>query len=296
MIKKIIMLLTVLAISFTFGAYKATLIDFNVLGSYSNAEDTTNQKLYNGRWRATLNSSADFLLNRKWTYCKNVPVKDTKESLVFGSNTTSGNVLGVRVFFPRSGYNAQAKVFPMFEIASYAGADGKAYVGRGLLKNVGVIKQLSVMIKGKNFPHGLYIDLLDEDQMTKSYFFGYLDFNGWSTRIWENPAYLERLRDRRVIRVPLYPRVEPLIKLQSFTFTRDGEHVADNFIAYISWIKVDYDKAIISEDDDIDDEKVWGIQKYSSDIKAKNEADRLSSSDEMEELEKKKMNIDSEKK
>jgi len=290
MIRKFLMASAILA-GLLSAAFEETLIDFNELGSYENHEDEQFKMLFNANWRAALNSSADFLVNRKATYCANAPVKGTiTEKNEFKGGTGDGYVLGIRVNFPQSDYNAFAKVTPMFEIESYAGEDGNKFLNKGLLKNTGTLKTIRVYVKGKNFPHAMYINIKDESEKVTAYFLGYLNFEGWGTRSWENPNYLENVRDRRIVRVPLYPRVEPLSKLDSFTFFRDSAALPGDFIAYIGWTKIEYDKSIIETEEDIDDEKIWKIRTDASDLKAKSEKERLERVFELENLEKAKMN------
>lgn len=275
-----------------FAAWEDVLIDFNVLGGYENDADVQFQMLYNDRWTAKLNSSADFILNRKLTYCKNAPVKGTitKENGFVGGQG-DGSVLGIRINYPSSDYNAYAIIAPKFEVESYGGQDGKKFLNKGLLKNIGTIKTISSYIKGKNFPHSIYVKLKNENDEVKSYHLGYLNYDGWAIKSWENLDYLAQVRDRQLVRVPLYPRVEPLVKIDSFVIFRDGATLADNFVTYIGWVSVTYDKAIIKDDnDDIDDEAIWQIETDDSNLKAKLEKERLDRTRELEDLELKKMN------
>lgn len=287
---KLIALFTVLFLSVSFAQFDDTLIDFNTTGTLQDSDDEKLKMLYNENWRAVLNSSADFLPNRKLTYVKNVGVTATE----FNNFEADGNVLGVRVNFPQNDYNSYAKVKPMIEIESYAGDDGDLYVGYGLLKNVGLIKNIKGYVKGKNFPHTMYINLLDANGELTAYPMGPLNFDGWETMVYQNQMYLDEVRNRRLTRIPLYPRVEPLVKLESIQFFRHGSSYAGDFIAYVGWINVEYDKAIIDEDDDIDDEAVWEIRSTESDLKAAAEKERLDRTAELEELERKKMNLSEE--
>ena len=284
-----------LFVSFSFSAFKDTLIDFNQLGTFENDPDEVNRLIYNGNWSVRLNASSDFLGNRELSHAKNVEIASTKDNQIFLNGGSSGNVLGVRVNFPPFDSAAYATVKPFFEFLSHSGEDGNQLVGKGVLKNVGNIKYINSYVKGKNFPHSLYIYLRNEDGALMPFFMGYLNYSGWRNLQYQNPNYLENVRFRDTKPAPLeYPRLEPLIKLDSIKIRRSGEAVSGDFVTYIGWITMEYDKAIITGDEeaDIDDEAVWGILTETTARLQKKALEKIRIIKESRELERKRMNLD----
>jgi len=182
-----------------------------------------------------------------------------------------GKVLGVRVHFPIEAFNASALIKPPFEIPAYEplGEQGdsndvsdtktKFEEGYGLLKNVGTIKSVAVNVYGLNFPYGLWTNILDDYGNQKSLYMGHLNFDGWGELRWDNPAYIQEVRNRDLRLVPLYPDTMPFIKFAGFEVKRNGDQVGGDFITYFKDVKVIYDKAVLDTDRDIDDEALWKI-------------------------------------
>ena len=112
---------------------------------------------------------------------------------------------------------------------------------------------------GMNFPHGLYVLLSDNDNVTRRYFMGFLGFDGWKELRWNNPQYLTEIRNREIRVYPIYPRGMPFVKFEGFQITRDAAHVGGTFIGYFKDVKIIYDKAVLTSDRDIADEDLWGI-------------------------------------
>jgi hypothetical protein len=197
-------------------------------------------------------------------------------------------VMGFRIHFPVADFNSWARISPPFEIPAFAkkatiddqgaitdakdnGPDGltrfegsydanaKITTAYGVVKNVGVIKSLAVTVKGLNFPHGLSVVLKDADGNDQTIFLGYLNFDGWKTIQWDNPAYVQDVRNRELRLFPLYPKSTPMVKFDGFLVTRDAEHEGGDFVAYVKDVRILYDKAVLEAGRDIDDESVWGI-------------------------------------
>jgi hypothetical protein len=185
-------------------------------------------------------------------------------------------VMGVRVNFPQNDFNSWALVQPPFEIPAYADptevqddgtltvpedqeGSGDKYVGAGVLKNVGTLKSISVTVHGLNFPHGFSVILQDETNEQKEVFMNYLDFNGWRTLEWENPNYVENVRNRELRELPLYPNLQPMRKLIGFRIYKDGSMPGGDFITYIKDVTLTYDLAVLDLQRDINNEQVWGI-------------------------------------
>ena len=128
-----------------------------------------------------------------------------------------------------------------------------------MVKNVGTIRSIAVNVYGLNFPHGLSAILLDNDGNERIVFMGFLDFDGWAELTWNNPSYIEHVRNRELRLNPLYPTAVPFVKFGGFIIHRDGDRQGGDFITYFRDVKLIYDKAVLDTDRDIDDEGLWGI-------------------------------------
>lgn len=268
-----------------------TLIDFNDYGKPEVTNNADYKNFWNGFWRVRLNASGDYIENRKLTYALNIPVKKAKEGRLGYSN--DGFALGARVNYPSLNANAYATLSPVYEFEAYpTNAQGEytnTYEGKGVLHNVGLIKTITTFVKGKNFPHSLYLNVSDENDIVHPYFMGYLTFDGWQEKTWANPVYLTEVRDRALVRTPNYPKVEPIVKFKSFVLFRNAEYVAGDFVAYFGYVRLVYDRAIFDQDDDINDEDMWKIRRSYSRNKADAENERLKSAGELERIERVKM-------
>jgi hypothetical protein len=230
-------------------------------------------------WDVVLASSSRTNLNQSLSMTAEVPVAKGQ----FAGKT----VFGVRIHFPSESYNSWARVKPPFEVPAFestavdaqgnitpakADANGltrfegsydsntKVKTALGVVKNVGTIKTVAVNVKGLNFPHGLSLVLKDADGNEKVIFMGYLNFDGWKELRWDNPAYVNDVRNRELRIFPLYPKSVPFVKFDGFVITRDAASEGGDFVAYFKDVKVLYDKAVLNADEiDINDEDVWGI-------------------------------------
>jgi len=214
-------------------------------------------------WEVILSSSSRTIPNMVNSYTKEATSKQF------------GKVLGVRVHFPVEPFNSNALVKPPFEIPGYEplsddgsttqAADTKTKFedGYGILKNVGTIKSIAVNVYGLNFPYALRIlfqkDEGDGGQQIFSLPMGNLQFDGWGELRWDNPAYIQEVRNRDLRLYPLYPDTMPFIKFFGFEIKRDASQVGGDFVTYFKDVKVIYDKAVLDTDRDIDDESVWKI-------------------------------------
>ncbi len=222
-------------------------------------------------WEVVLNSSARTVSSVTLSRVAAAPVKSDARVPFAGKE-----VMGVRVLFPTSMVNANARIVPPFSIPAFEPAgdvDDNGNVsnagsvagttrfeeGYGILKNVGTIKAISVTTQGMNFPHGLYVLLEDPDGVEKRYFMGYLGFDGWKELKWTNPAYVSEVRARELRLLPIYPTLTPYVKFAGFLVTRDAADAGDNFVGYFKDVKIIYDKAVLTSDRDISDEDIWGI-------------------------------------
>lgn len=281
--------------------------------------------LHNDNWRVYLNDSSQSVENRELSYCKNVETKgkqdfgdrspDNSTNVVvkqkqtyvtnatnvhtakglyyYPSNDNTRNVLGIRIHYPIPAWSSYGKVRPPFEIEFYGGYDGKKFHnGRGVVDNVGTIKEVTSWVNGRNFKIAYSIDVRDRGGKERSFFMGYLYFRGWVNTKWENPNYLTKVRDRKLKRERMYPVHRPAVKLENLTFYRDKSVAGGDFVTYIRDIKLTYDEAIPDiweEKMDIEDEDVWHILKKDSYEKRVKEAARVKEHVELYEIEKDRM-------
>jgi hypothetical protein len=255
----------------------STLVDFrDVAGSSFSSEDLAAMKtsLYIANWEVRLNSSASSTGNQTLTYARVAKVGD--KAAKFNNEDVAGKqILGARIHFPEAPHNAYAFIAPPFEIPAYndkdkvqgdklvvADADkgkGDKFDGMGVVKNVGIIKQVAVTVYGNNFPHGLSVVLLNQYGEEQQIFMDYLQFDGWRQLVWDNPNYVQEVAKREIKSFPLYPESTPFVKLLGFIVHRDAAQRGGDVIVYIKDVKVTYDKALLKVDRDIDDEGIWRI-------------------------------------
>jgi hypothetical protein len=265
----------------------STLVDYSdVAGaSVSDADKATmKSSLALNNWQVVLASSSRSVVNQSVTITKEVTTT-AKAKQFNGQDMASRKVLGVRIHFPTEPFNSWAMIQPPFDIPAYADKDsltggkmvvadadkgiGEKFNGFGVVKNVGVLKSLSITVYGANFPNGLGVVVADQDGNEQTMFMDYLAFDGWRTLTWDNPNYITDVRNREVRKFPLYPKGEPYLKLVGIIVYRDAAQEGGDFVTYFRDISITYDKANISTERDINDEQFWGI------LQQRNEARRL---------------------
>ncbi|MDR0584618.1 MAG: flagellar filament outer layer protein FlaA [Treponema sp.] len=248
---------------------RQTMMDYSqVAGGSFTADQRQVMKtsLAINNWEVLLASSSRNVENMVNSFVREAPSKQYD------------TVLGVRVHFPVEPYNSWALIKPPFEIPAFEPQanvqdDGTIEEGEGdgitgpsrfennygVLKNVGTIKSLVVNAYGLNFPHSLSTILIDSTGAQKTLFMGYLNYDGWGELIWNNPAYVQEVRNRDLRLYPLYPDSTPFIKFGGFLVQRDAARQGGDFIGYFKDIRVVYDKAVLDTDRDIEDESLWRI-------------------------------------
>jgi len=250
---------------------RATLMDYSSVrfgGSFTEEQKSVMKtSLAIENWEVVLASSARTVTN--------MVLSRTREA----NSKQWGKVLGVRVHFPVENYNSWAIIKPPFEIPAYepqatiqddgtieAADESYEYTspsrfegGYGVVKNVGTIKSIAVNVYGLNFSHGLTTLIIDGSGNQKSMFMGYLNFDGWGELRWDNPAYIQEVRNRDLRLFPLYPEATPFIKFAGFEIKRDASRLGGDFVTYFKDVKIIYDKAVLDTDRDIDDEGLWRI-------------------------------------
>ncbi|MDR2551789.1 MAG: flagellar filament outer layer protein FlaA [Treponema sp.] len=271
---------------------RATIMDYGAVagGSFTDEQkQIMKTSLAIRNWNVRLNSSAKTVNREVLTYAEEA---DSKQY---------GKVMGVRINFPTEPWNANATIKPPFEIPAYeygvvndegevtagevtrfsrfegpdADEDGKPDYGLGVVKNVGTLKSIAVNVYGLQFPHSLSVLLIDAEGNEKTMFVDYLNFDGWAELYWQNPAYVQQVRNRELRLYPLYPTNTPYVKFAGFVIKRDAAHVGGDFVGYFRDVKIIYDKAVLDTDRDIDDEGLWHIIRDREDAKKKWEMSRF---------------------
>jgi hypothetical protein len=288
----------------------ATLVDFsNVAGASFTDEEKAAMKtsLAMNNWEVMLASSARSVKNQSDTFTRESPVS-AKAKPLNGEEIANKKVLGVRVHFPIETFNSWAIVKPPFDIPAYAdktalqgdrlvvdakdAGRGEKFNGYGVVKNVGVLKSLSITVYGANFPNGLGVVVQDQDGNEQVMFMDYLEFDGWRTLTWNNPNYVVEVRNRELRKFPLYPKSTPHLKLMGIIVYRDSQQEGGDFITYIKDIKITYDKAILESERDMNDEAIWNILQRRYEARRLAELKRLGNIQVLRYLEKQKMHVE----
>lgn len=236
----------------------ATTIDVSKYTTYDLSEQNRPElktSLAIEKWDVELAPSARFAVNENRSMVRQV-VSTTAEG--------EQNVMGIRLLFPRTQNNSYAEISPEFEIPLWAEKDGSYMFqnnGLGVVTNVGVLKKMRIRVCGRNYTHRVHVVVETGKDQTKVIDFGALNFVGWRTLEWVNPHYIQSPSDRDWVNDPIYPGNMPYVKILSIRIIKDKKYMGGDFITYIDRIDIDYDKAYIETEFDIDDEDVWGIQK-----------------------------------
>lgn len=297
--------------------HAATMVDFSSQAGASYTEEERDEmriSLALPEWDVELASSSQTVANMADSYTRGV------------ESQTYGTILGARIRFPTGSYNSWAMIRPPFEIPAYArptqiqdgevvelsneeiqqANDGSGaapgepghvtraskFDGFGVIKNVATIKSMTVRAYGSNFPHGFAIRLKDQNGNISDIFMGYLNFDGWKEIEWQNPNYIEEVRNRELRLTPLYPQADPYVKLMGIIIYRDGDRIGGDFVTYFKDVEITYDKAVLSLDRDIDDEEAWGILQEREQARRAAEARRLGDLQVLRYLEQKKQHLE----
>lgn len=253
--------------------HERTILDYSIAaGTNYTAEQKAEMKtsLALTDWVVKLNSSADSLFADSVSYVRPAVVNDN--SPFYPGDT----VLGIRTSFPTEPYNAYITIRPPFKILAYADRDelqpdgslvvpaeeegaGRKFDSLGVVKNVGLLRSVAVSTYGLNYPHKLTVLIEDIDRKIHEIPLGHMEFEGWQELEWMNPNYIEDVKKRDLRVRPLYPTLSPYIRFVGIRIYRNGIQVGGDFIGYIKDIQVTYDKAREQFEENIDNERVWGI-------------------------------------
>lgn len=273
-------------------------------------------------WEVQLNSSAAHVKNKTYSYCIEWHTKyvgildDLAGKREEGVEKPEGyTILGARVHFPESEFNTWALIKPPFRIPAYENVDTdfagntlpteekskkdnigtKFEDGYGVIKNVGVIKSITLKVYGNQFKNSLSILLSDDNNITTEYQMPtYLDFDGWRKLTWSNPNYISEAANRDLYVIPLYPRNKPFVKLEGFRIYRQGDQLGGDFITYIKDVVITYDEAILERENvPIDHEEAWGILQSRTTLAKDRELRKVGHNQILRFLERKKMHKES---
>jgi hypothetical protein len=277
---------------------QATMVDYRSQAGAGIPADELDQlktSLAIGNWEVDLASSSQYRENIIYSYVKQAETIGTAADFE-GEDMKNKTVLAVRIHFPEPSFNSYAIIKPPFEIPAYMDKEGDENKGKGdkfdnkgILKNVGSIKEIDMVVSGRNFPHGIGLIFKDQTGEERTVFLGYLNYAGWRRLKWENPNYISDVRNRELKVFPLYPQSEPFIKFIAIIVYRDAAQTGGDFVTYVKDIKVKYDLAWQDFELDINDEAVWGIMQQREEARRKAEIRRLGNLHILRYLEKKKM-------
>jgi len=284
----------------------ATMVDFSqAAGATFSDEEKAHMvtSLAIENWEVILNSSARTVENQSNSYTRTTTVKEDAKQYA------GEKVMGVRIRFPEEPFNATAVIKPPFEIPAYMDTtevqddgtlvvpEGEARKGRkfdnmGIVKNVGILKSITVTLYGRNFPHELSIIIADENNMQQTVKLGYVQTDGWTKLEWVNSEYINDVRNRELIKAPLYPKSAPFVKLAGFAVRKDSTVIGGDSVLYLKDVNIIYDKAVLDLEGDIDDESVWNILQDRENARRAAELKRLGQLQVLRYLEQQKMHAE----
>ncbi|HNZ26965.1 MAG TPA: flagellar filament outer layer protein FlaA [Spirochaetota bacterium] len=280
--KRIIFIFTFLSLIWSVYSIEEILIDFNDI------RDTTidfskftvadwppeqlkymNVDLHPSKWVVFVNSSSFNVESRNRTYPFLAKVKIM--------SPIESEVLAVRAFLPQKYANSNITIKTPFEIPSFYMSPhkeddymGTMFLNKGVVRNVGIMRKLSVFMCGNNFNYTLYVRIKDQRGVERDIYIGYINFTGWQTRAWTNPDYDNQLilKDMYKKTRPYYPDEYPYIKLVGFIINRIDTEVTGNFVTMIKEVTVEFDEEFVdirsSSGEDLipsvmTEEKIFGI-------------------------------------
>lgn len=286
------------AILIDFNNLENTTIDFSRYAKSISVNEELIQEmkidLNPDRWSVKVNSSSATMKAIHKSY-----VFPIKNSMAFKEKV----VLGIRIFFPERHANSYAIIEPPFDIPIYYDdpknitGQGNLFLNKGVVRNVGVVRRLSVLALGNNFRYSLYVRVKDHKGEEKDVFIGYMDYQGWKTKSWLNPNldFDLSMREYDKRRRPHYPDEYPHLKFVYLMVQRNESEVTGNFVSMIKEIKVEYDEAIISTGITEDNqEEIFGIYQEELVERVKAEMNNIDKQIYLKWAEKKKMHKEEE--
>ncbi len=203
------------------------------------------------RWRIQLSGFSDIPICRSLSDVLIIPVASGK----LETQEKFDKCLGIRVHYEYSYNNDWAQIKTFFPLSDYYSGDGK-----GMLRNVGPIKSISILALGRNYKNSIEVRMVDQRGQFKSINFGALYFRDWRRLTWENPDYIGDIRKRDIVKTHLYPQYEPFLKFDSIVIYKSPQEVGGDFVCYVKDIIVEYEYMLSKYEDAVNDESIWKIQ------------------------------------
>ena len=205
-------------------------------------------------WKVALNPSSDSRENNKNSLLKNSPSQQ------------HGNVLGVRIQFNpwENAFWAFVKT-PYYFAHTYMNGvfvsqndeDQDAGLAIGMIANVGQIKNARSWVYGLNYNYTYGARVLNERNELQEFGFGSIFHEGWRQVTWNNTEYSDNPRDWAATKNPLYPFSLPYVVFDSLAFYKPEGSKDPDFIGYVRDVTLNFDLAVVREDQDINDEAIW---------------------------------------
>lgn len=207
-------------------------------------------------WKIVLNPSASTKETVKNSLAKNSP------------SQAHGNVLGIRLLFKPWKNAFWAFVQKPFHFAhtyingQFVSQDDNNQdngFAVGMLANVGQIKNVRSWVYGLNYDYTYGVQISNELDKKTEYGLGSIYHDGWRRLAWVNKEYSDDPNDWTPIKNPLYPYSFPYVKFERLSFYKKEGNPDPNFIGYVRDVTMDFDLAIIREEQDINDEAIWQL-------------------------------------
>ncbi len=162
-------------------------------------------------------------------------------------------LMGMRVYFPERYANSYAILKPPYTIPSFfeslknPDGTGSMFINKGVVRNVGILRKVSVTFLGNNFRYGLSVRISNHKGEEKDIFIGYMNFVGWRTISWINPNLEVELKEKDLYKNarPYYPDEYPSIKFVAFIIQRSDPEATGNFVTMIKDVTIEYDEAFL---------------------------------------------------
>lgn len=213
-----------------------TEIDFSDLSSLYGLPDEEKEKMKIDlswrNWQLFIPPSILPFFNKNPSYIAPAQVKDS--SPLFDGES----ILGMRLFFP-VGKEETYTLYPPFPIPFEEGEKGSQFLNKGVIKNVGVIKEIQIDIYSENAGVKVSLNLENSKGKTLSIPFGNLNFWGWRRLIWLNPSYSKNLN---YLKSKLQDTYGEDYRFKSLSFTHPSSSTKSDALLFIRSIKVIYDK------------------------------------------------------
>ena len=155
-----------------------------------------------------------------------------------------GTVLGARMHFITeiARLNGWARINPPFTIP----VNDSRFEGQGLLITDRPIKDILVTVYGHNFPLRFNLNLLNGNNDTFTFNYGYIYFDGWETlslfryKDLSESWLLEITEENRRTLANLNSTLNS-IRIQDFTLIKDAQISGGDYIVYFKDVKIIYE-------------------------------------------------------